>query len=136
MKKIVKYLILIAVVTIAVVSCIRVEPVKVDYGYFVDSYRTSDNKTVVLECSVDSFLEGESMVHVKVRNTAWDQEERMLLQVGIDAYLTTNDFQRELRTVKRRSGEEATTSFCTRSKGLEISWKMFDEIYKKYYTWQ
>lgn len=77
------------------------------------------------------------MVHVWIRNIAWSRvDQEVILEVEMDSYLTTNDFQRELRSVERKERSGLTIQFCTKYRGLEISWAMFDEIYKTYYTWK
>ena len=140
MKEIVKYF-LLAVVVASAISCTKSNfgtAVTVEHTSYSDSYYNyPGSELILLECDIDSFLEGESMVHVWIRNRVWDRTKKsFILEVETDTYLTTNDFQRELRKVNRKSRTGNTVQFCITYRGLEISWDMFDQIYKDYYTWK
>lgn len=128
--------ILIALMSLTLLcACTKVEkgPTTVESGYFSDSYYYSNSQLILLECSIDTFLEGESMVQVWIRNRVWDiQKEEFALEVEIGTEMTTFNFKRELEKVNRRSRSGVTTDFAIKYRGLEITWNMFDRIYSKY----
>ena len=115
-------------------SCTKVGyPVTVEKGTFMDSWEYEDSYTVYANCIVDSFLEGESMVQVYIQNKTWDKEQRtFILNVEINYQMTTYDFYRALEKTRRQPRISKTTQFLIAYRGLEVSWKMFDEIYEKY----
>lgn len=130
-----KRILIALLIAIFSVACTKVEkgPTVVESGYFSDSYYYSDNQLILLECSIDTFLEGESMVQVWIRNRVWDtQKEEFTLEVEIGTEMTTFNFKRELEKVNRRSRSGVTTDFAIQYRGLEITWNMFDRIYSKY----
>lgn len=118
---------------LVLVSCTKVGPEEVrEWTTFQDTYTYSETCEIFISCSIGPFLEGENMVHIHTENDAYlsDKDEHCFAE--LDAYLTTRDFQRELRWVNQKSREGSTVQFSMTAKGLEITWKMFNEIYKTY----
>lgn len=116
-------------------SCTKVESTyqEIEYGCFTDSWQRDETQDTYSVCTISSYMEGEELIAVRVQNIVVIRETK---QIAFEVDYGTGVLPREFRMALERTNKKTRTDepigFIATAKGVEITWKMFDEIYEKY----
>ncbi len=124
-----------ALLTLILVSCSQLELDRniLEPGSFSDSWQRDEVYTTHSICTISSSTKGGFYIAVNIQNVCKSRETgKCTLTADCTVFVFPQDFQRVLEKTRTLERTEDPIRFTIASETVEISWKMFDEIYEKY----